>query len=167
MEKFAYELERLFQEMLKVYKELRVSLEQEKKYIVDMDVDSLWKTADKKKELTSKIEQIREEIFLRFYENNVPWNRGGEVSGLSQIIKALPFPAGMKSVLKKVKVQLDIVKEELASLVSENNRYVNESLSVIDGIFTTITSSDKKMQYNNSGIILKNTAQKYLIRAEA
>jgi len=166
MEKFADKLENLFQEMFKVYKELRICLEQEKKHIVDMDVDSLWKISDRKKEFTSKIEQQRDKIFFLFEENNVQWNKEGKEFGLSKIINSLPFPPHIKSILKKAKVQLDIVKEELVSLVSENNRYVNESLSVIDGVFTTITSSDKKMQYNNAGMVLNSATQKYLIRAE-
>ena len=55
----------------------------------------------------------------------------------------------------------------LVSLASENKRYVNESLSVINGIFATITGSDNRMQYAKTGMALTGMAEKHLIKARA
>ena len=84
---------------------------------------------------------------------------------MSQIINSLPFPPGIKSGFKKIKVELDIVKEELTGLVSGNRQYITENLSVISGVFATITGTDKEPQYGNTGMVLKNKG-KSLIRAE-
>ena len=61
---------------------------------------------------------------------------------------------------------MDIVREELTGLVSGNKRYIAENLSVISGVFATITGSDTKPQYGNTGMVLKNKTGKSLIRAE-
>ena len=166
MEKFAYKIEKMFQKKLLLYKELKKVLEQEKNYITDIDVDSLWKMTDRKKQLASEIERIRGKILCIVEENNVPLNMELKTFSSSHIINRLPFSMKMKTDLKKVKVRLDMVKAELAGLASENKRYINEYLSVINGIFTTITGSENREQYTNAGMVLKDKAEKYLIRAE-
>jgi FlgN protein len=166
MEKFAYTLEDMFQKMLLLYKELKEILIQETKHIVDMDVDSLWKITDGKNQLASEIDQLRVEIFSLLEENHIPLNQGQKNFGMSQIINSLPFQPGMKSGLKKIKIELDIVKEELTGLVSGNKHYITENLSVISGVFATITGSDTEPQYGKTGMVLKNQTGKSLIRAE-
>ena len=166
MEKFAYKLENLFQEKFFLYKELKKVLEKEKDYIVEIDVDSLWKMTDRKNQIASEIEQIRGRILSLVEENKIPLDMGLKPFNLSHVVNCLPFPAKIKSDLKKVKVKLDIIKEDLASLASENKRYTNEYLSVIDGIFATITGSESRELYTNAGMVLKDKTEKYLIRAE-
>lgn len=166
MEKFADKIKNMCREKLVLYKELQDIFEQEKNYIVDMDVDSLWKMTDRKKQLALKIEEIREKIFCLLEENNVPLNSELKFFNLSHVIHCLPFSLKIKSDLKKIKIDLDIVKKQLASLTSENKRYAGEYLSVIDGVFATLISSETKEQYNNTGTMLKDKTEKYFIRAE-
>jgi len=166
MEKFAYNLENMFQEKLLLFKELEKILEQEKNYIVDMDVDSLWKVTERKNQIALEIEQIREGILDLIEKNNITLNMGPKFLSLSYVINSLPFSAKLKLNLKKIKVQLDTVKEELTSLASENKRYADEYLSVINDIFSTITGSENQGQYTNSGRVLKDKTEKYLVRAE-
>ncbi len=166
MENFAHKLENLFEEKFLLYKMLNLAVEQEKNYIVDMDVDSLWKMTDRKNQLASEIVQIRNQILCLLKDNKVLPNMELKSFNLVDIITGLPFPSKMKSGLKKIKTDLDIVKRDLESLASENRRYTNEYLSVINGIFTTIISSENREQYTNSGLISKDNEAKSLIRAE-
>lgn len=166
MEKFAHRFEAMLRDLLLVYKDLKKKFEQEKKFIMDMDVDSIWKITHQKRQFALKIEQTRENILSLLEENNVLLDRELRPFSLSHIINSLAFPVRVKSDLKKIKVELDMVKSELASMASENKRYVNEYLSVIDGVFATIIGSDNKEKYNKAGRILKDKTQKYLIRAE-
>ncbi len=166
MEKFIHKLENLFQKKLSLYKTLKHVFEQERKYIVDMDVDSLWKITERKKQLAMEIEQIREEILSLLEEKKVPLNKGQNGYSLFQSINSLPFSVKIKSDLKKVKVQLDITKEELAVLALENKRYINEYLSVINGIFATITESENSESYTKAGMASKGNNKKHLIRAQ-
>lgn len=167
MEKFADKIEDMFQEKLSLYKALKTVLEQEKKYIVDLDVDYLWKMTDRKNQLALEIEQIRDRILCLLEENKVPLNMGPEPFSLFRVINCLPFSATIKSELKKVKTELDMIKQELAGLASENKRYANEYLSVINGIFATITGSENQDHYTNAGLVLKDKTEKHLIRAKA
>ena len=166
MEKFADTLKDMFQEKLSLYKALKTVCEQEKKYIIDMDVNSLWKTADEKNQLALKIEGVRKMILKLLEENPVRLNMGIESFGLSRIIDVLPFSKTIKFELKKMKIEMDILKQALAVLASENKRYTNEYLSVIDGIFATITGSENRDHYTRAGLVLKEKTEKYLIRAK-
>ncbi len=166
MEKFACEIENMLQEKLLIYKELKKIVEQEKNYIVDMNVDSLWEMAGQKKQLASEIVQIRGRIISLFQENKIDLNMAENAFSLSQIVNCLPVPANIKSDVKNIKVKLEIVKEELTGLVSENKRYTNEYLSVIHGIFATITGDEKKEAYNNAGKVLTEGFRKTLLRVE-
>jgi flagellar biosynthesis/type III secretory pathway chaperone len=166
MEKFADKIEKVFQEKFLVYKELKKVLEQEKNFITDMDVDSLWKMTDKKKQLALEIERIRGRILYLLEENNIPVNMNIDSFNLTRVIDCLPFSAKIKADLKKVKVTLNILKAELAGIASENKRYTKEYLSVINDIFATITSSENRELYSNAGMVLRDKAKKYLIKAE-
>jgi hypothetical protein len=166
MEKFAYTLEKMFQEKLLVYKELKKIFEHEKIYIVNMDVDSLWRMADGKNQMASEIESIRGRILCLLEENKVSFNISLKTFRLSSIIDCLPLSEKSKSIFKKIKVELDILKEDLAVIASENKRYTNEYLSVINGVFATITASKNREQYCNAGYVIENEAPKHLIKAE-
>ncbi|MCP3941182.1 MAG: flagellar protein FlgN [Desulfobacteraceae bacterium] len=166
MEKFVQKLEVLFQKKISLYKTLKNIFEQERKHIVDMDVDSLWKITDRKKQISSEILQIREQIFSLFEEKKLPMDKGEKGFSLFQSINRLPFSAKIKSNLKKLKSQLDIGKEELIVLALENKRYINEYLSVINDIFVTITGTENSELYTNVGTASKEKNKKHLIRAQ-
>jgi len=166
MEKFACEIEKLLQNKLLLYKELKKIVEQEKIHIVDMNVDSLWKITDRKKLLASEIVQIREQILSLIEEEKVSLDMEANTFSLSQTINCLPFPIKEKSDLKKSILKLEIVKEELAGLASENKRYTNEYLAVIKGIFVTIRDTGNEEAYNDAGKVLTEGSRKTLIRVE-
>jgi len=166
MEKFACEMEKLLQEKLLLYKELKKIVEQEKNHIVDMNVDSLWKITDRKKQLTSEIVQIREQILFVLKEKKILLEMDANTFSLSRIINALPFSVKIKSDLKIIKIKLEIAKQELSGLASENKRYTNEYLSVIKGIVATIRDTGNEDAYNNEGKVQKEGSRKMLIRVE-
>jgi hypothetical protein len=166
MEKIACEIEKLQIEKLVLYKELKKMFEQEKIHIVDMNVDSLWKTTNRKKQLASEIVQVRERIVSFFEEKKIPLDMEANAFCLSQIVNCLPLSNKIKSDLKKINIKLELVKKELSGLASENKRYTNEYLSVIKGIVATITDAGNKEAYNNAGKILTEGPRKTLLRVE-
>lgn len=166
MENFACAIENMLQEKLLLYQELKKIFEQEKKYIVDMNVDSLWETLERKKQLALEILGIRERIFSLFEEKKLSLNMQASAFSLSQVINSLPLPVKTKSGLKKVKVKLETLKKEITALASENKRYTNEYLSVIDGIFATIIGTENKKAYNNTGKVFTDNSVKTLLRVE-
>lgn len=164
MEKLACDIEKMLQDKLSLFQELKKTLEQEKKYIVDMNIDSLWKTVEKKKQIASEIVQIRGRILSLFEEEITPLETSS--FSLTRIINILPFPAKIKSDLKRIKIELELVKDALTDLVSENKRYTNQYLSVINGIFVAIVGAENKKAYNNAGKVLKEDPLKTLIRID-
>lgn len=166
MEKFAYKIENIVQEKLLLYETLKKVLVQEKKCIIDMDVDFLWEIAERKNQLVAEVQNARERMLSLLREHHVRLETDSKSFNLYQIIKSLPFSKKFKSDLKKYKIKLDLIKQELSTTASENRRYVNEHLSVINGIFATIVNSEGTDQYTPSGLILNNSSVKRLIAEE-
>ncbi len=166
MENFAYALENLFIEKVKIYKDLKDAFEKERTYIIDMDVDSLWKMTDRKNQIALEIEQIRLRIIALVQTNKVALDISVETFNCANIINRLPFSVKQKSNLKKINVTLNILKKDLANLASENKRYIDEHLSIVNGIFSTITGSKNREQYTYSGVLSEDKAANNLIRAE-
>ncbi len=166
MENLAYDIKHLIQEKLFLYGELKKILEQERKYIGDMDVAALWRMTDQKNQIVMKIEQKREQILLIFEAQKTLQKMGLDSFSLTDVINGLPFPVIVKSDLKKIKVQLDILKKELVGMAFENKRHANEHLEVVNGIFETIVDSEHLEKYSNQGQTLKNKDGKSFLRAE-
>ena len=166
MEKFADEIKDFFQEKMQLYQTLKKVLEQEKKCIFDIDVEFLWDISERKNQLVTQIQSLRESLsaLLEDHHISIPENR--MALDFSQIIKSLPFDEEIKSQLKKEKVKLDLLKSEISDLAKENRRYVNEHLSIISDIFSTVVNSGNNDQYNPFGKISNNASAKRLIREE-
>lgn len=157
MEKIAGTIPDLFEEELGVYRTLRAVIEQEKAYIIDMDINGLWASVDRKKELVAAIERIRERIRTLLPENSR--------QGLAGMIGGLPLKPAEKSRLKALGIAVDACKQEIVRLAGENKRYITEYLSVIDGIFSTVVNLKNREQYGKGGTMQRPKDQPPLIRA--
>lgn len=166
MEKFAYELENLFIEKLSVYKKMKTAFETEKTYLVDMDVDALWKMTDRKNQLAADIREIRERILSLFKVSQMGLDMSVEAFHSGDVIDRVPASLNIKPNLKNINVKLNTIKEELVELAALNKHYVNEHLTIINGIFSTITGSKNREQYTYSGVLSEDKAAKNIIRAE-
>lgn len=166
MEKLADKIQDMFQTMMLLYKELKMLLEQEKNHIVEMDLDALWKTTDRKKQIAIEITQIKDQLRQMFEKNKNGPDKTDKPFSLSHAINGLALGQRSKSGLKQTGLELKILQQELAALASANQRYTREYLSVINGIFATITGAEHREKYTSGGKILKDNAPKNLIRAE-
>lgn len=166
MEKFADKVGNLLEEKLFLYKKLQSILEKEKHYIIDMDIDCLWETIAQKKQIVLKLEPLTQKML------NLLEKRAGELSmdctsfNLSDFIKKMPVSLKIKSRLSKIKLALETCKKSVSALALGNKRYLNESLVVIDDIFSMVVDIVDKKQYNNSGNISENKGKNRLINAE-
>lgn len=166
MEKFADRLEQLLQEKLTLYRELQSVLEEEKNYVVSMDVDSLWVTISKKKTLVYRIENIKQRIISLFGEIYSGLNVDTPSFSLTHLIKPLNVSSEKKAGLKKIYLAIDTCKKEITRQASDNKNFINEFLIIIDGIFSTVLDSKDNSSYNHSGSVLKNSGKNRLINAE-
>ncbi|WP_022664686.1 flagellar export chaperone FlgN [Desulfospira joergensenii] len=161
MEKIAGTISDLFEEELGLYQTLQSVIEQEKAYVIDMDIDGLWASVDRKRELLEAIEKIRERI-----RSLSPDTGGGKGLSTSKIVKNLPLKIAEKSRLKTLGLAVDTCKKEITRLARENKKYITEYLSVIDGIFSTVVNLKNKDQYGNQGTISRPKDQPPLIQTK-
>ena len=166
MEKFADQIQEMFYAKVLLFKELKKILEQEKNHIVEMNLEALWKTTDRKKQIAVEITQIKDQLRRLFEENKSCPEKGDKNFSISHAINGLALGERSKSDLNQTCTELKILKQELAGLASANKRYTSEYLSVIHGIFATITGTENREKYTSAGRILKDKDQKYFIRAE-
>lgn len=160
MEKIAGTIPELLEKELELYKTLQAVIEQEKAYIIDMDIEGLWASVDRKKELMEAIEKIREGI-----RGMLPDAGAKEGLTMTGIVGRLPLKLAEKARLKTLGFAVDACKKEITRLARENKKYITEYLSVIDGIFSTVVSLKNRDQYGNRGTVTRPKDQPPLIRA--
>ncbi|MCF6248777.1 MAG: flagellar protein FlgN [Desulfobacula sp.] len=167
MEKFAYKIEQLLLEKLSLYKKMQSVLIKEKSSIVDMDVESLWDTTARKKSLTMSIEVIKQEIVCLFYKFYSGLEMDTESLQLSYVIKILNVSSQKRAELANIHLYIDTIKAEISMLASENSKFINETLEIINSVFSTIVgSSDNENEYSSSGALIKHDGKNRLINAE-
>ena len=165
MEILADTIENLLKKELVLYKELQSILEKEKRYIVDMDIDSLWKTIAQKKQITVELESLNKKMLKLIETRADELSMDSSSLKLSDYIKKLPVSQKIKSKLRTIKLGLETYKKSVSSLAFTNKTYINESLAVINDIVSTVVDSADNKQYNTYGDLLKKK-KKIFISAE-
>ena len=166
MEKFAYKMEDMLREKLGLYKEIRQTLEEEKKAVVDMDIDSLWAITDRKKDLASRIKKIRQRMLHLIEEKGVRSEMDVESFRLSRLVNLLPVSSEKRSRMNNIRTTIDGEKDEVARLASESKQYVNDYLAVVDDIMgTMVSSAEGKDRYDCYGNV-RQGQHKTIIRGE-
>ena len=166
MEKHADNLENLLEEKLCLYKELQVIFEQETHYVVDMDVDSLWETIAQKKQITSRLERLSEKMGQILEIRAKELNADITLFTLSDLIKNLPVSKKIQSKLGKIQFALGIYQKTISDLALANKTYINDSLGLINDVFSMVLDTAGKKEYNKSGRLLGNKGKNGLFKAE-
>jgi flagellar biosynthesis/type III secretory pathway chaperone len=166
MEKIARKIEELLEEKLVSYQKLQSILEQEKTYIVNMDIDSLWVTVSQKKSLILRIEDAKQKIIHLLGREPLGRERDPQSFNLTSVIKWMAISSEKKAELEKSYLAVNTCKKEIARLASGNKNYIHESLGVINSVFSTILEDADKKGYNPSGTALHNNGTNRLIHAQ-
>lgn len=167
MEGFTCRLESLLREKLSCYRQLSAVFEAERGHIVAMEVDALWRTAEDKKQLAAKIDQIRERILSLLNETfRDQGDMDSKTFTLAFILQQLPLPEREKAGLKRLKHDIDTQKKQVAQTANLNRAYVNNYLSVIDDIMAVAVKKPNRTQYTGYGNVVQAGQQHRLIRAE-
>lgn len=152
-----------------LYQELSVLLADEKEYIVNMDVSGLWQSAERKKELVVSIEGLSLSLIDQFEENKPRENQSGEQTKPLQIfelINRLPCPVNIKSELKKTWQTIKMIKDEIAVISRENRRFINDYLSVIQDVFSTVSNPGHEKNYSQTGQVYSAGNSRRLLSAK-
>ncbi|MEE4364893.1 MAG: flagellar export chaperone FlgN [Desulfotignum sp.] len=157
MENTFEQLAHLLTRKLDLYKNLEQLLEEEKNYIISMDLEQLWDAVNQKNQLTVQIQSLR---------NTLTERAGNGISSMRDIIAAAPLPLDQKSELKQLACRIDACKREITVRAAQNKQYLSQYLSVIDDVFATIFDFAKDKQYSHSGQVSPAEARPNLIRTE-
>lgn len=136
-----------------LYLELSTVLEAEQKAITEMAVDFLWKAASMKKKLGMEIEKSRISVLAQLEKIGIDHGMVPENFSVSALLHHLTLEPKKRAELEKIEISLNSIKEDVHRLARNNYRYVQEYLSVIDGMMTTITGAAGQKQYGASGSI--------------
>jgi flagellar biosynthesis/type III secretory pathway chaperone len=166
MENFTLDIEKLLKEKLDFYHQLNVILKKERKFIVNIDVDSLWKSSEQKREITQKIQALREKILYYIEEAFGTSDMDIRSFSVSYLIRTLPLPKQLRINLGKIKIAIVNEKNELAQVAFENKKYVQEYLLVIDDIMSVAVDNSGQTQYDLSGELPGTKTPNCLIHAE-
>ncbi len=166
MEKFARKIEQLIYQKKTLYEKLQAQFVEEKKHVAQMNIDGLWETTAEKKSLAMSIEAIRHEITSLFNEQYSGLDMDVAEMALFDIVQRISLSAEEQTRLNQTVASIRDLKRHIRVLADENQKFVSEYLSVIDGIFSTITNAGRKEQYSRNGMLSKKTETTHLIRAE-
>jgi len=144
MKAFGLTIETQFHEKILLYRDLLDVLEQEKKSITEIDIESLWEISEKKQRIASKIENIRKKIVHTLKDSSPSPDVDEDRFELSRIMSVVPSEIAER--LKKAHVTLVSLKNNIQVLLSENKRFVGEYLNVLDELIGIITDSGKPNQ---------------------
>ncbi len=166
MENFTSDIENMLNEKLALYKQLNALLKEERNFIVNIDVDSLWKSAEQKKKITEDIHAVRERILFTLEERYGVNDMDVRSFSVSYLIRTIPVPTSVKAVFRKIKLSIDEQKDELTQVALENKKYVGEYLSVIDDVMSVFVDNSHRSQYSSAGSMPDSKAPNCLIHAE-
>ena len=166
MEEISHEIEKMVQAKESLYKSLLELLETERQYIVDMDVESLWKCAEEKKQISLEIVGVRNEILALAESVCGEAGMDAQTFSLARLLKAVPFPSSAKARLKLHKVTIELCKEEIAARSRDNQKHVREYLAVIDDIMAVAVNDPSNAQYTPMGAMPGQKQSSRLIHAE-
>ena len=167
MENFTPDIEDMLDEKLGLYKQLNAILTQEREFIVNIDVNSLWKSSEQKKKIAQKIQGLREKILYLLEEKFGTNDMDIRSFSVSYLIRTIPVPKDLKIKLGKIKIAIENEKNELVQKASDNKKYVQEYLLVIDDIMSVAVDNSKQAQYDLSGAMPGTKNPNCLIHAEA
>lgn len=164
MEVSGLTIESLYQEKIVLYQDLLDALEMERKSIIDIDVDALWKVSEKKSRIARKIEKKQQQILEQL--EGMPVEHGMDNSSLDgqKILDLLPRE--IKERLRKVRVTLGTLKEETRVRLKQNKGYVGEYLTVLDEIIGVVTGTGKRNPVYNRDRRAGNSATHLLLHRE-
>ena len=162
MENFADKVETFLDKQLELYGSLESVFETEKKQLTDMDVEGLWATVAAKKQILGQLTEINRSMMLLIQECGWYPDKEKEELSLSDFISHLPVPQNVKRHLKQIKSTIEHCRDKVFASAMANKHYVQESLLVINDIFTIAKDANSQKNYNVAGQIQNSNATRLI-----
>ena len=163
MEASGLTMESLYHEKILLYQELLDALDRERKTIIDINVDALWKISEQKNKIARKIREIHHRMLGLSDDLSISHDMTADSFDASKFFNLMPRP--VKEKLHKVHLTLLSLKNEIKARLGENRRYVEEYLTVFDELIGIITQAGlHKPVYDRSRYPAKSSTHLFLNR---
>jgi len=129
----------LFYEKIRLYRDLLDVLDQEKKSIIAIDLDGLWRISDQKKKIAENIAAVRRRMMDLLRTAGMGDDMDTPTFQTSTILSLVPD--GVREPVRKCQITLVALKNEIRLRLEENKRYVGEYLTVLDDLIGVITGA--------------------------
>jgi len=166
MEKMNCNMLKTLQQKFVLYCDLVSVMAKERDYIINMDIESMWSACSEKNKIAIDIKKIKKEIADIVKPYTLLFDMDMSDADLFEIIRAIPARDKVKSELSDIVVEINLKKDELRMLSSENEKYVREYLEVINDVMSTIVGASNDRHYTYAGTSDSLVRQHCLINAE-
>lgn len=165
MESPVERIERLLNDKIFLFQELLDILKDEKKSIVDIDVDKLWAFSKKKQVVASKIEDIRKDILHVLDGAAIVHEMTLDTFSVAKIIELTGLNA--HAPMNQLNVTLILLKKRVQAIAKENKKYVQDYLGVMDELIGTIADmGEKNSVYENTRYPRQHKKTSYMLNTE-
>ncbi len=159
--------EELFKEKNSLYEQLAGIVEKERNSIEGMKIDELWKFMGKKQKIIETIAVKRKAILDLLDASSIKHNMNVDNFSVSKVIELAEkhYKADFKNILE----QSTVFKKKVYGKAKENKKFIEEFLSVINGVVNIFTKQIKKDDfiYDSSKSFKKKNYSNRLISKEA
>lgn len=128
MEKDINILRNLYLRRVSLYEELLGCIKRESDNLIKQDIKGIWSSLDEKKEILEAIEENTSCFPENSGSNSVPAD----------------VPRQDRETIMQLKRKLSDLKQEIGIRVKENVSFINETLGFIDGLFSSLSNTDKR-----------------------
>ena len=154
-----HELEALFQHKIMLYYDLRECLQQEREFLIELDLNHLWEISRQKESLCRQLKSTRLSIMAALNRMD-----GETFPHLDEILTIIPNERRTK--YQSMYHRLVRLKGDVEALRKENIHYVDDSLSFIDEMITVITGVSHNRETYDRRCQLKRLGNPLLLMRE-
>lgn len=165
METCADRIAPLINEKILLFQELVNVLKEEKKSITKIDVDALWGFSEKKQRVSKEIEEVRKKILDILSEEEIEHGMNPSTFHLNKVMDMI---SGYKNEqIRHANAEIMLLKKEAGSLATDNKRYVQQYLGVLDEMIGAISNaSDPPPVYGKNKYAMKKNRSSFMLNTE-
>ena len=157
MEAFTVDtIEKLFYKKIMLYNDLLHCFEEERRSLISIDLNKLWRLSKKKDEYCAQIKFIRREM-------SVAVNLDNEQDAFNLNLVMDLIPGKYTNKFKKLYLRILKLKGEIEILRKQNILYIDDSLEFLDEMISIITGeTDSGYIYNDRCHFNKSGSRSFL-----
>ncbi len=157
MEAFTVDtIEKLFYKKIMLYNDLLHCFEEERRSLIRIDLNKLWRLSKEKDEYCAQIKSIRREM-------SVAVNLDNEQDAFNLNLVMDHIPGKYTDKFKKLYLRILKLKGEIEILRKQNILYIDDSLEFLDEMISIITGeTDSRYIYNDRCHFNKSGSRSFL-----